>query len=362
MTIRIGVMGCASIARRRMLPAMAASPTIKIAAIASRNLDAARTLAQTYGSTAVHGYADLLALHELGIDAVYIPLPAALHAEWAEAALNAGKHVLAEKPLSLAPATTRRLLELAHERGLVLMENVFFVHHGQHRAVRDLVARGDIGEPRSFQAVFTVPRRADDDIRLDPALGGGALFDVGVYPVRAALHFQDLLGGRLSVIGALLTSSGAKIETAGDALLQTAAGIGVHTSFGLDHAYAASYTIHGTESTVTVDKAFTPAADEPPAVRLGTTHLRLPPDDQVANTLEAFAAAVKASRTTPPPPLNDSLLQSQLLDDIRTAAGRTRPHPPSSATSKVPDTQTIPDALNRELIHVPHRSQGECRG
>ena len=326
MTIRIGVMGCASIARRRMLPAMAASSTIQIAAIASRNPDAARTLSTTYGSIAVHGYANLLDGQNLDIGAVYIPLPAALHAEWTEAALNAGKHVLAEKPLSSSPSTTRRLLELAHERGLVLMENVMFIHHSQHRTVRDLVSRGDIGEPRSFRAVFTVPKRPDDDIRLDPTLGGGALFDVGVYPVRAALHFQDLLGGRLSVIGALLTSSGSTVETAGDALLQTAAGVGVHVSFGLDHAYAASYTIHGTESAVTVNKAFTPTADEPPAVTLGATHLRLPPDDQVANTLEAFAAAITASRTTPPsPPPADSLRQSELLDDIRTAARRTRP-------------------------------------
>jgi len=323
MTIRIGVMGCASIARRRMLPAMAASSTIEIAAIAGRNPDAAKALATDYDCVPAHGYAALLDRRNLDIDAVYIPLPAALHAEWAEAALRAGKHVLAEKPLSLAAPTTRRLLDLADERGLVLMENVMFVHHSQHQAVRDLVIRGDIGEPRSFRAVFTVPRRRDDDIRLDPALGGGALWDVGVYPIRAALHFQDLLGGRLSVLGAMLTTREAAVETAGEALLRTAAGVGVHVSFGLEHAYEASYTLHGTENAVTVHRAFTPGADETPDVTLGATHLRLPPDDQVTNTIDAFASVVMASRTSlPAPARTDALRQSELLDDIRSAARR----------------------------------------
>ena len=317
MTVRIGVMGCASIARRRMLPAMAASPTIEIAAIASRDPEAAKELSEHYACTPVHDYAALLDRQNLDIDAVYIPLPAALHAEWAEAALKAGKHVLAEKPLSLTPATTHRLFDLADERGLVLMENVMFVHHSQHKAVRDLVARGDIGEPRSFRATFTVPRRPDDDIRLDPALGGGALWDVGVYPVRAALHFQDLLGGALSVVGAMLTCSGAAVETAGEALLRTTAGVGVHASFGLDHAYEASYTIHGTEDAVTVHKAFTPGADEPPAVTLGRNRLPLPPDDQVANTLATFSSAI-----TSPPRFPHTLRQSELLNDIKAAAQR----------------------------------------
>jgi hypothetical protein len=140
---------------------------------------------------------------------------------------------------------------------------------------------------------------------------------VGVYPVRAALHFQDLLGGRLSVVGAMLTSSGAAVETAGEALLRTAAGVGVHASFGLDHAYEASYTIHGTENAVTVRKAFTPGADELPAVTLGATRLRLPPHDQVTGTLEAFASAVIASRTARPSPAHNALRQSELLDEIR---------------------------------------------
>jgi predicted dehydrogenase len=332
-TVRVGVLGCASFARRRMLPAMAVAPRIEIAAIASRTAEAAAALAGQYGCVPVHGYAALLDRHDLDIDAVYIPLPAALHAEWVEAALRAGKHVLAEKPLSLDAATTRRLLALADERGLALMENVLFVHHAQHKAVRDLVQRGEIGEPRSFRAAFAVPRRPQHDIRLDPALGGGALWDVGVYPVRAALHFQDLLGGTLSVVGATLNGAGAAVETAGEALLRSTGAVGAHASFGLDHAYEASYTIHGSEAAVTVGRAFTPGADEAPAVTLGGKRLPLPPDDQITKMFDAFTAAVeakRANRTAPagegPSSCNDGVLrQAELLDAIRAAAGRGTP-------------------------------------
>lgn len=188
--LRIGVIGCAAIARRRMLPAMRAHPGIEIAAVASRDAAKAADTAEQFGCRPVTGYEKLLALDE--VQAVYVPLPAALHEQWIEAALAAGKHVLAEKPLTTDPVRTRRLMDLARARGLTLMENVMFVHHSRHAAVKRLVGEGAIGELRAFQASFTIPALPGDDIRYRPELGGGSLYDVGVYPVRAAVHF---LGG-----------------------------------------------------------------------------------------------------------------------------------------------------------------------
>ncbi|MFC7472622.1 Gfo/Idh/MocA family protein [Actinomadura keratinilytica] len=177
----------------------------------------ARATAEPYGARPVHGYRNLLAMDD--IDAVYVPLPAALHHTWAEAALHAGKHVLAEKPLTTDARATARLLRLAEERGLALAENTMFVHHPQHTAVRELLDAGAIGELRSFRAEFTVPRFPADDIRLQPELGGGALWDTGVYPVRAALH---LLGPELEAVGAVLTEDPAHgVDTHGAALLRT---------------------------------------------------------------------------------------------------------------------------------------------
>ncbi|MER7850392.1 Gfo/Idh/MocA family oxidoreductase [Kitasatospora sp. NPDC096077] len=317
--LRLGVMGCAEIARRRMLPAMAADERIELVAVASRDGRTAAETARPYGCRPVTGYAELLGLAEL--DAVYVPLPAALHAEWVAAALDAGKHVLAEKPLTTEVDRTRELVGLAERRGLVLMENVMFVHHPGHEAVRRLVADGAIGELRSFRAAFTIPALPPTDIRHRPELGGGALWDVGVYPLRAALHF---LGDRLQVLGATLeTVPGRQVETGGAVLLRTPEGVTVQLEFGMEHAYRSGYELVGSTGRIALERAFTPPADHRPVLRLtgasGTEEIELPAADQVALTLAAFTAAVRAGAG---PAAGDCLAQAGLLDAVRRAAVR----------------------------------------
>jgi predicted dehydrogenase len=314
--MRIGILGCAAIARRRMLPAFAAAPDVEIAAIASRDRDKARTLAREYGCRPVHGYAALLA--DETIDAVYIPLPAALHAEWVERALHAGRHVLAEKPLTTNRARTAGLLDLARQRRLALMENVMFVHHAQHTVVRKLLADGAIGEPRAFRAEFAIPRQPAGDIRYRPELAGGALRDTGVYPIRAALHF---LGSGLAVVGATLADGlGHGVDTAGAAVLRTPDGVLAQVAFGLDHGYRNVYEICGSEGRITVDRAFTPPAEYPPVLlveRLSVPQeIKLPPDDQIANTVAAFVAAVRARSA----PDETYLEQARLLEEVAALA------------------------------------------
>ncbi|ADJ42462.1 oxidoreductase [Amycolatopsis mediterranei S699] len=315
--LRIGIMGCASIAVRKVLPAMAASPRTEITAIASRNPGKAAEIAHAYGCRAVEGYSALLDLDE--VEAVYIPLPNAAHAGWIELALTAGKHVLAEKPLTTSVSRTCELIAAAGAAGLVLMENVMFLHHSQHTAVRDLLAGGAIGELRAFHAAFAVPARPAGDIRHRAELGGGALLDTGVYPVRAAMSF---LGSEVDVVSAVLTRRhGRPVDSAGQALLCTADGVSASATFGIDHAYRSGYELWGSEGRIVLDHAFTPPADHLPVVRLerrsGVDEIPLPPDDQVANTLTAFAAAVRSGRL---PDNDDVARQAVLVDDIRTKA------------------------------------------
>ncbi|MFF0523378.1 Gfo/Idh/MocA family protein [Actinomadura nitritigenes] len=317
--LRIGLMGCADIARRRVLPAIAAAPDAELVAVASRDAARAADTARRFGGRPVHGYEALLELAD--VEAIYVPLPPALHARWVEAALRAGRPVLAEKPLTTSAAETGRLLALAAERGLVLMENVMFVHHGQHAVVQKLVAEGRIGEPRSFHAAFAIPRRPDGDIRHRADLGGGALWDTGLYPVRAALH---LLGPDLTVAGATAERGpGRKVDTWGTALLRSSGGVAAHLTFGLDNAYTSGYALWGSEGKIIVDRAFTPPADHRPALLLerpsGTEELVLEPDDQVARTVAAFVAAVRNGSLAPG--AADCLRQAELLDDIRTTRG-----------------------------------------
>ncbi|MFD9792540.1 Gfo/Idh/MocA family protein [Streptomyces sp. NPDC059070] len=319
--VRVAVLGCADIAVRRMLPAMVASADVDLVAVASRSPVRADDVARRFGCAAVHGYEALLARDD--VDAVYVPLPAALHDVWVEAALRAGKHVLAEKPLTTCQERTARLLRLARACGLALVENVLFVHHGQHAAVRTLLREGRIGELRSLHATFAVPARPDDDIRYRAALGGGALWDVGVYPVRAALH---LLGSGLEVIGAVLTcDAGREVDTSGAALLRDGAGTVAQLTFGIGHAYRSAYELRGTEGRISVDRAFTPPGDHRPVLRVENgSHVEeigLAPEDQVTTAVSAFATAVRRGAA---PSAETVLEQASLLDAIRRSAARER--------------------------------------
>ncbi|MCC2274754.1 Gfo/Idh/MocA family oxidoreductase [Streptomyces sp. ET3-23] len=318
--LSVGVLGCADIAWRRVLPALAGAGETRVAAVAGRDPEKTRRFAERFGCVPVDGYAALLDRDD--VDAVYVPLPAALHAEWVERALLAGKHVLAEKPLTTCGDRTGRLLALARGRGLVLMENVMFVHHRQHAEVRRLVADGAIGELRAFRAEFAVPERPAGDIRHQAALGGGSLLDMGVYPVRAALHF---LGHGLAVVGAALhRPADREVDTAGSALLRTPEGVTAHLLFGMQHAYGAAYELWGSRGRIRVDRAFTPPAGHASVLHIdgpdGTERRVVPADDQVVNTVRAFARAVR-SGLVPPQDAAACLRQAALLDRIRERAG-----------------------------------------
>jgi NDP-hexose-3-ketoreductase len=291
--VRFGVLGCADIARRRMVPTLVAAPGARLLAVASRDRTRAAAFADRFGCTAVLGYDALLASSD--IEAVYIPLPAMLHAGWVEQALMAGKHVLVEKPLTGDHAATARLLRLARSRGLVLMENIAFPLHAQHAAVRKLLADGAVGEVRDFASAFTIPALPGDDIRYQPDVGGGALLDLGVYPVRAALHH---LGHDLDVTAAVLRRHGGTgAVVAGRILACTSQGVTADLHFGMAHSYRATCEFAGSEGRLAIDRAFTPPPDLAPVVRIERQDHReeitLPADDQFANVVGRFANAVR---------------------------------------------------------------------
>ncbi|WP_279581693.1 Gfo/Idh/MocA family protein [Fodinicola feengrottensis] len=167
--LRFGVLGCASIARRRMLPALADAAGIEVTAVASRDLRRAQETAAPYGCASVEGYDNLLARDD--VDAVYLPLPTGLHAEWIEKALLAGKHVLSEKALTVRLEEAQSLVALAQAHGLLLVENFAFLHHSQHAVVRESLPR--IGEIRAFSAAMGIPPLEPENPRYLPDLGGG---------------------------------------------------------------------------------------------------------------------------------------------------------------------------------------------
>lgn len=321
--LTIGVLGAADIARRRTVPAIVASGRFRLVAVASRTADRAAAFAAEFGCEAVTGYARLLERDD--VQAVYVPLPNALHEHWTAEALAAGKHVLVEKSFTARAASAAALAGTAAARGLVLMENFAFVHHAQHARVRELVGQGAIGTPRAVAASFGIPRADRSLIRYRPDLDGGALLEVGTYTVRAARLF---LGADAEVAGArLLRDPETGVDIAGSALLADGRGLTAQCDFGLDHSYRCSYAVWGSEGCVSLDWAFTPPPGERPRLWLERGREReerlLPADDQFLRMVTAFADAC-ADPAGHSGLGADAVAQARLLEDIRRRASGPR--------------------------------------
>ncbi len=184
--VRWGIIGTANIARGQFLPGVRAAGGVP-AAVASRDLGRAEEWARQHGvDRAVEGYQALI--DDPDIDALYVPLPNSMHAEWTVRALRAGKPVLCEKPLCGTLAEVEQVLAAAEETGTLLWEAFVFPFHAQFAAVAKLLADGAIGELLEIQSDFHFMVTRAGNIRLMKGLDGGALNDVGCYPVRIALE------------------------------------------------------------------------------------------------------------------------------------------------------------------------------
>jgi predicted dehydrogenase len=183
--VRWGVIGCADIAIRKVIPGMQGSTMSQVDAIASRSADKAATTAKSLGIPKSYGSYEAL-LADTDIEAVYIPLPNHLHAEWTIAAAAAGKHVLCEKPLAPSSADARRMIDACEQAGVKLMEAFMYRLHPLWKEVRRMVAGGSIGELLAIQSFFSYRNVDPNDIRNIAAFAGGALMDIGCYPVNVA--------------------------------------------------------------------------------------------------------------------------------------------------------------------------------
>jgi D-xylose 1-dehydrogenase (NADP+, D-xylono-1,5-lactone-forming) len=182
--LRLGILGTANIARG-FVKGLAGSSSVCVDAVASRSAEAASTFAAELAIGRTHGSYDAL-LADPQIDAIYNPLPNSLHAAWTEKALRAGKHVLCEKPITVTLAEAEHLFAVARDTGRVLLEAYPYRWQPQTMLMRQLIDEGAIGEVRLVQSFFGFALAPGPNIRLDPALGGGALLDAGCYAVSLA--------------------------------------------------------------------------------------------------------------------------------------------------------------------------------
>jgi predicted dehydrogenase len=181
--VRWGILSTAKIGTVKVIPAMQRGAYTEVAAIASRDLERAQAAARQLGIPKAYGsYEELLADPE--VDAVYNPMPNHLHVPWSIRALEAGKHVLCEKPIGLSSAEAEQLLEAARRRPqLKVMEAFMYRHHPQWRRAKQVVDAGGVGELKTIQSFFSYFNNDPANIRNNPDIGGGGLMDIGCYNI-----------------------------------------------------------------------------------------------------------------------------------------------------------------------------------
>lgn len=320
-TVRWGIMGTARHAAKTWLPGLNASASGAIAAIASRSADRAQQFADEFGIPTAHGsYEDLLA--DDSIDAVYIPLPNHLHKEWSIKAAEAGKHVMCEKPVGLNAAEAKDMAAAFEGTGLKFAEAFQWRHHPQGQKVRELVSSGAIGELKLLKAGFSFPLERQEDVRWEPEMGGGALYDLGCYPISAVRY---ITGKEPLSATAHIEWGDRGVDTLVVATLAFPDGVLAHINCSFLLPLARYYTVCGADGTLTVNRAYNPTGDKPSQVS------RLGPDREVVETydigqhnsyelmVEDFNRAI-IDDTDPPFSGADAIKNMRVIDAIFEAA------------------------------------------
>lgn len=244
--LRIGILGCANIAKQFARDVMP-STAVRIVAVGSRNADTAAAFAAAHGIGRHHGSYEAL-LADIEVDAVYLPLPNSLHAEWAIKAAADGKHVLCEKPLALDVSEALAMFEAARSHGVMLLESFPYRFQPQTDDLLALLNEGAIGAVRSVQASFgfTLPN-PQDNIRMKPELGGGALLDAGSYALSI---IRLAMGCTPQRVRADATWADTGVEISLMATLYYADGRRAQLSCAMDTASHRHATITGSKGTI----------------------------------------------------------------------------------------------------------------
>jgi predicted dehydrogenase len=319
--LRWGILSTALIASRHVVPALQAAAGHEVVAVGSRDLARATTWASERGIATAHGsYDDLLA--DPDVEAIYNPLPNHLHVEWSIAALEAGKHVLCEKPLGLDAADAARLVDAAARHpDLVVMEAFMYRFHPQWIAARDLVGSGRLGEVKTIQTFFSYFNDDPSNVRNDPTIGGGALMDIGCYPISQARFLFDAEPVR--VLGSIERDPRFGTDRLTSAVLDFGAGrTATFTVSTQLHPFQRAQIL-GTAGRLEVDIPVNSPKDRPTTITLATADgaevLSFGPVDQYACQADAFAEAVRTGGQAPTP-LADAVANMVVVDAVFASA------------------------------------------
>ena len=317
--IKVGILGCANIAKRSLVPAFSKHATFDVVAIASRTVEKATEFAAAFNCRACT-YEELITAGD--IELIYCPLPNSLHYEWVKKALVAGKHVLCEKSLGCTYEEVEDLVVTARQHKRFLMESFQFRFHAQNLYVKELLAHNAIGPIRQLVVRFGIPPFPEGakNIRYSEALGGGALLDNGAYTIKCTTY---LLGPDVKVLSAM---EGEQDPALGNvpltgSIMMKVGEVAVQTSYGFDHFYQNSYEIWGKDGKISTTRAFTAREDFAAPVVLETKNgkdVKTFNDDHFARLMDYLAKIIPTGEYEKE--YNESLVQARLLALVKEKA------------------------------------------
>lgn len=321
-TLRWGVLSTANIGRTKVIPAIQTSAHGRVVAICSRNHASARAAADELGiERAYASYEELLA--DPNIDAIYNPLPNHLHVPWTIKALEAGKHVLCEKPLGLNTADVAHLIDIAAQYPhLKVMEAFMYRFHPQWQRAYQLVTNGSIGQLRTIHSHFSYNNRDLENIRNNADMGGGALMDIGCYSISLSRYlFQS---EPLRVLGQITPYPGYEVDCLVSGIMEFADGNATFTAStkieGQQYVEAS-----GEAGSLFIPVPFSPVADTETSLRIKRNHeselLTIESSDHYRDMADAFALSILENKPVPTP-LEDALANMKVIDAIFSSANK----------------------------------------
>ncbi len=320
--VRWGIISTANIGRHRVIPAIQQSSNGTVVAVGSRSLDKARafaaelTIPKAYGS-----YEELIADPE--VDAIYNPLPNSEHAEWSIRCAEAGKPVLCEKPFASDAPEAQRMTDAFTSRGVLFAEAFMYRFHPQTVKLRELLAAGTVGQLTAINSAFTFSISNEADIRLDRALAGGGLMDVGCYCVNVTRLLTGQEPERVQAIARWGAASGVDEMLAG--VMEFPSGVIAHFDCGFRALRTNYCDIRGTTGRMFVEPVFNlePTQDGVIHIWRGDAYeqIKVPAVNQYTLMVEDFADALLNNRP-PRYPAQDGVNNMRALDMLYAAAGR----------------------------------------
>ena len=309
--VRWGILSTANIALGKVIPAMQRSSWCEITAIASRDLAKAKQAAAKLNIPNAYGsYEELLA--DSAVEAIYNPLPNHLHVPWTMKAAEAGKHVLCEKPIAMSATEARTLIDARDRTGVRIQEAFMVRTHPQWLETRRLIHAGRIGSLRSIAGFFSYFNPDPANIRNQLNFGGGALMDIGCYPITISRWIYDAEPQR--VLGLIERDPVFDTDTLTTAVLEFAEGYSTFTC----STHLAPYQrmiFHGTEGRIEVLIPFNAPNDRPTQILLNDELIEFPICDQYEIQGSLFSQALREN-TEQPIPLEDAINNMSVIDAV----------------------------------------------